>query len=447
MLSKFVDHEQKWNEACDAENIDIWMTYLSGLHGYDLFTFVADFGVLTRIPNHIKEEGADLEEVLPLASWLTYLFSLDGNEREIRVMANDHSLPIKIRLPLATFLVWYKKMQRILRKARNLILDAAEGTFAYYCDQLHCSILVCYKFTENAVALTHGLAIPQPHAYLDPVQAINYASTRSDIDVIKRALAAQNRLVIQRETLVGVKRNEYQGVFGPTIDTLYLNDWLFVNRYSELSQDRHGLVPFADREINFLEVGCGNGLISATFAHYCEENSKLDCVDVDPLAVSCTELNCRAQRKQDAKLVPSNCSYMIMPFCASRHTLKFDLIVSNPPYIPWPEAIQSCPRDSAVYGTELIDSLIDNANVLLNGSGELVMIASELADEEIAAACTRNGFNCQKEFSRCVPFDITGIPQELLSWLMSERPLIQTEKEYYHQVTIYVISREEHNGK
>ena len=65
----------------------------------------------------------------------------------------------------------------------------------------------------------------------DPRELISVIRSDADLDLLRRASVATGKLVVLRNTLIYVDRDSSPAVFGPSIDTLLLSDWLLTNRY------------------------------------------------------------------------------------------------------------------------------------------------------------------------------------------------------------------------
>ena len=75
-----------------------------------------------------------------------------------------------------------------------------------------------------------------------------------------------------------------------------------------------------------LEVGCGLGCISITLSLQDLSNNTL-ALDINPKAVQASKLNAKQLGCNNVQFINDNIFHM-------KHTKKYDLIISNPPYIP-----------------------------------------------------------------------------------------------------------------
>lgn len=82
--------------------------------------------------------------------------------------------------------------------------------------------------------------------------------------------------------------------------------------------------------LKILEIGCGSGIIPVTIAKMFQ-NAEIYSIDINENAINCAKEN--ADKHQVAK----NISFEIMDILAEEAKSKlgeFDLIISNPPYVP-----------------------------------------------------------------------------------------------------------------
>ena len=178
-----------------------------------------------------------------------------------------------VGLASATYLRWIDRIETLLKTSRLPNLPPT-GVIQYFVDHLAANVLIGYERIGSTIQLRHLLAVPNPEAYLDPLRALKFARTPAQQELLRRSLYSRHKVVIQRNTLVIFDRERAPDVFGPTIDTLFLNDWLHANRRS-VNEQR--LMKSSSRTLyrakpalnaskegcNFLEIGCGNGLLTS----------------------------------------------------------------------------------------------------------------------------------------------------------------------------------------
>ena len=253
----------EWNEALNSNDRDIWVEHLDRVPVCDFFPFLAEEEALTRGTKQ-----------LTLSQWLNYM----GGRRTSDLLAEEEagSTPPYVRLATATYLRWIDRTETLLKTSRLPSLPTS-GVVQYFTDHLAASVLVGYKRIGSTIQLENLLAIPNPEAYLDPLRALKFSENPVQLELLRRSLYSRHKIVIQRNTLVHIDRERAPDVFGPTIDTLFLNDWLHANRYARQRKaenevffedpvPREPTLRSLDEGRSFLEIGCGNGLLTASFA-------------------------------------------------------------------------------------------------------------------------------------------------------------------------------------
>jgi len=421
---RFEARRHVWDACRSTQDTQRWVSYLTDLEVCDLLPFVEDFGSM------VDRNGAQL----PMSKWLTEQFQ--HGERFVRARAHDPSVPIRERLTLATFLALADRLRHLISRVAPAHVGHPRGCMMYYTDLLMSAVLVGFEFVGERIELKSGLAIPKPHAYLDPVQALNYATTRAQVDLVKLALSGPARLVAHRNVVVLVDRREHQGVFGPTIDTLFLCDWMYSRLFVRDQWVAQGAQ--AATEFNLLEVGCGNGLLSAAGFRDAAPLVALDAIDMDARAVLCTAQNVRRNARCSGPELADRVCLTAAPFQPARLTRQYDLILCNPPYIPVPTShtATGVPSRLATHGTELIRELVCSAPALLRPGGSLVVVTSRLAESELIAAAGDANLEVVQETSRRVPFDIEDLDPDHLQWLIESRGL-EFDNQAFHEIAIY----------
>ena len=84
------------------------------------------------------------------------------------------------------------------------------------------------------------------------------------------------------------------------------------------------------REYEVLDLCCGSGAIGLSIASLCP-NTKVVCSDISRDALDVARRN--AEKLGVSKKVSFECGNLLMPFKGRFRNRKFDMIISNPPYI------------------------------------------------------------------------------------------------------------------
>jgi methylase of polypeptide subunit release factors len=333
------------------------------------------------------------------------------------------------------------------------------GAAQYFADGLVLTVIVGFRRTGSAVEITDHLPIPRPTALLDWKKALDVAVTASQQDLLRRALHSRHKIVIQRNVLVYLDRENSDGVFGPSIDTVFLNDWLFDHAYRaqrvagndflfEDTLTRPATALSYDSGKKFLEIGCGNGLLTASWVRNQARIKSFAAIDVSVSAISSTYHSVVAQRRLHRSSIASRGIFIVAPYRISNVQQGNDLVVCNPPYVPIPPGVDVSKLHhltTATVGTDLLAQVISDVNILVAKGGELAVVISQLAYPELSASVP-SGWTCQMVGSMTVPFNIEAIEGPTaaahINWLESERGLRQVggnHGSYEHDIAIYVL--------
>lgn len=442
----------EWDEACATKDqrgrlgdVDLWVEHLDRVPVCDFLPLLAEREALTK--------GAKL---LTLSQWLSYM----GGRRlgDVAAEVEAGSTAAHVRLASATYLRWIDRIETLLKTSRLPNLPPT-GVIQYFVDHLAACVLIGYKRIGSTIQLENLLAVPNPDAYLDPLRALKFADTPAQLELLRRSLYTRHKVVIQRNTLLHIDRERAPDVFGPTIDTLFLNDWLNANRYArqrtavnevffEDPMPRDATAIALEEGCSFLEIGCGNGLLTASFARNEAKIRSIAAIDMSYAAVSATYENVATQRLLYGSGISGRSHFTIGRYHLEAVPPHSDLVVCNPPYIP-ELPIQSGSRGAhplaaATLGTALLEQVLRDVATLISPGGELFMISSTLAEPEIKGATPAN-MTIQQIAGRLVPLDIEAIrsedEQKHISWLRAERGLEVRDKSLFHNIAIYRITR------
>ena len=142
-----------------------------------------------------------------------------------------------------------------------------------------------------------------------------------------------------------------------------------------------------DAKITVCDVGTGSGIIAVCLAKYLP-NCRVTAVDISPAALAIARQNAIAHDVEDCiEFIQSDL------FAAIPADRRFDLIVSNPPYVSQaeidtlaPDVKQFEPREALVagrHGTEVIEALLPQAAERLKPDGHLLIEISPMVHEKV----------------------------------------------------------------
>ncbi len=167
-------------------------------------------------------------------------------------------------------------------------------------------------------------------------------------DLVFALYGSYPREVVYDEVACNWTPHIYPGVWGPSIDTIWMAKCI---------------KQFLSPEIKSIaEVGCGSGYLSKYIIYHAPSILAATLTDI-----SLNALNCASDNIGDTS--NAKVTY-IMPH-ADDQTLglnrRYDLIISNPPYIPRPNQKQNNPYE----GLSVIHRLATNLEQVLNPDGNL----------------------------------------------------------------------------
>lgn len=133
----------------------------------------------------------------------------------------------------------------------------------------------------------------------------------------------------------------------------YINENVLIPRFETeelVEQTINYATKFFTEPVDIIDLGCGSGVIGLTLEKKLSTNS-VDLVDISPKALEVSHKNC-VKLSSQAKLIQSDMFENI--------TKKYDIIISNPPYIKTDEKIEKIVEENephiALYaGTDGLD--------------------------------------------------------------------------------------------
>ena len=169
-------------------------------------------------------------------------------------------------------------------------------------------------------------------------------------DTVFKLLESPVRVTEFRGVSLAFEQSRWPGVWGPNVDTLLCCRALGDRGLSNIG--------------SAVELGSGSGFISKFLLAHAPDLSAMTLVDRYAAAAECSRAHV-----QDARCEVINDDAMV-----ALQGRRFDLVVTNPPYIPRPRSI----ADNAYEGVDLLAFLTHHGSDMLTKNGRIVTITSSL---------------------------------------------------------------------
>lgn len=274
------------------------------------------------------------------------------------------------------------------------------------------------SFRMIDVACEPGVLIPRPEtellveevlAFLDR-EVLDSASSRARAELPWNSEVQAAR---EAELEAAAKREEADG--GAAVE-----------EESEIGSEAVGpSEPEPERMARVLEVGCGTGCISLSIASERRDRVAVVATDIEPRAVDLAARN-RDALGIDAKTVDIRLGNLVSPLDRETEWGTFDVLVSNPPYIPT-DVMATLPHEVADFepslaldggtdGLDIFRRLVSAAPFMLRKNG---LLACELYEGHLDAAADL----CRAASMEDVRIvdDLTGRPRIVLARVVTPK--------------------------
>lgn len=219
------------------------------------------------------------------------------------------------------------------------------------------------KWTSQ-ILLFHIIGKSNVDIYLNDTVKINEEEKEYFINAINRLISGEPIQYIMGETMfMDVKINLKRGVFIPRPDT----ELIVEQCLKDISYLKN---PF------ILEIGTGSGAIAISLAHF-RKDVKIIATDISEIAIKQAKINAYLNGVQD------NIYFVVGSLYDPLNTApQFDLIVSNPPYIPDTAISQLPPNvlqepivaiNGGENGVQILNSIIQECGLYLNNYGKVIL--------------------------------------------------------------------------
>lgn len=286
-------------------------------------------------------------------------------------------------------------MEAQLRSAAIRQEIPRSGECLVFPDNLTVSYLAEYAMRADQMHVHFVDSLPNPRALLRMEDIVTLRKARSR-NLAKSFIQSGHKTIFHCGILTHVDRRLHANVFGPSIDTLLLSSILA--DYIRTRKPR-----------SVLEVGIGSGHIYSTAAVHSSVDMDLSGVDIEPSAVLCCSTNLR-RHDEVFGLAHLNSNLLIGRFDPGVFARRFDLLVSNPPYIPEKEVGRVGGREAhrgATTGTDLLEQILAALPNLLSDQGQALLMTSSTTPD--LRRWLPDEFECEDCLAAkevVVPFDV-----------------------------------------
>lgn len=246
---------------------------------------------------------------------------------------------------------------------------------------IDCKILYCYMMN-----------VTNAHLILEYQKILPDSLCDEYFKLLDRRCSGEPvQYIIGTQEFMGLEFKVNESVLIPRQDTETLvEDAMDVIKNNQLRGEE--LLPKKKKDFDVLDLCCGSGAIGISLASLCD-NVKVTCSDISRDAISVAREN--AERLHVSKKISFETGNLLMPFKGRIKNKKFDLIISNPPYIKT-SVIPTLQRevrehepmmalDGGASGLDLYKSIIGDAADCLKKSGVLMFeIGHDQKDDVMA---------------------------------------------------------------
>ncbi len=226
-------------------------------------------------------------------------------------------------------------------------------------------------------------------SFNDPVLVTdNYRIGKLDSisrDTVFALYSGSNKKIVYDETFMDFEQGKFPTVWSPSIDTLLLCKSL---KYLK-DNNQLDYVKYAT------EIGSGSGFISKYILEHNSQVKQMDLVDISSMAIQCAKEKIFDSRMNAVKTT------------GTEHLLnkKFDLIISNPPYVPRMTTVEDNPYE----GIGLLSDLITEGKKSLTNDGMLILNISSLCENNALKLIKDENLKYERIDSLDVPLKILRI--------------------------------------
>jgi|SRR5690625_2369601 len=242
---------------------------------------------------------------------------------------------------------------------------------------------------ESVLVLSKILNVDKSYIYTYPEKELEDDICQEFFDIIeRRATGYPLQYLLGEKEFYGLKLHVEEGVLIPRPETELLVDFI-INKIKK---------EYTNKRLKILDIGVGSGAISISVAKYCP-NSQVYGVDIEKKPIKVANINKEKFGLENVKFFQGD---LFEPIEKMYPELKFDIIISNPPYIRSPDirALQTEvkkhePRvalDGGQDGLDYYRKIIPRARKHLKKNGILIFEIGFDQGEEIKKLLSENSF-------------------------------------------------------
>jgi tRNA1(Val) A37 N6-methylase TrmN6 len=256
-------------------------------------------------------------------------------------------------------------------------------------------------------------------------------------DAVFGLYGAYPRTVKYRGTEVSWSPFEYPRVWCPSIDTIFL---------------ARAIERYLDKDVKRVaEIGTGSGFLIKFCLEHAENLERAVATDISIEAIRCAEAATRSTEKHT--------QLALLKIDSDAPTLgltgEFDLIFSNPPYVPRPNENHDNPYE----GLDLVAKLAREAGEVLAPGGRVILNLSSLAGDEPLDWFSSEGWRVTPHETLRVPLKVNPITsqcsKESRDWLayLMDREVISVDPDFgiesgyrfWHYLRIFEMTRKDNS--
>ena len=225
-------------------------------------------------------------------------------------------------------------------------------------------------FAKKHIHSDHAKLLLAELLHKNPLELLNYLSYQVD----EKTMTLYKKAVLALES--GKPLQYVLGNVNFYGNNFYINENVLIPRF-ETEELVENVTEYAKKfftePVDLIDLGCGSGVIGLTLEKKISTTS-VDLIDISEKALEVTNINC-GKMNSKANLVLSDMFKNI--------NKKYDIIVSNPPYIKTTEEIEKIVKDNephlALYaGTDGLDCYRKILNDITSHMKERCLIAFEI---------------------------------------------------------------------